>query len=215
MRRLVIVLSVAVLVFGAVSFAGATSVDFEIGADNWIKSPDNLKFEYNIYGTLPGFKFSLEEGQTTDPFNYALVKNIISGDDDEYNITGFLDFDLPAGISVDNPVANPGTFKITSANNKCGKGGCKKNGNAILTFQSVDVPFGFENSGLFTVQLYGFNVKWSDKCCSSSKWTKTITATVTLTKAPNQPSPVPEPSTLLLLGSGILGAAVFLRRRRN
>lgn len=38
---------------------------------------------------------------------------------------------------------------------------------------------------------------------------------ITLTEAAPSPSPVPEPSSLFLLGSGMMGAAFLLRRRRT
>ena len=44
-------------------------------------------------------------------------------------------------------------------------------------------------------------------------FTETIPVTFTVSPTPEGPSPVPEPSSFFLLGTGILSAAVLLRRR--
>ncbi|NOZ69430.1 MAG: PEP-CTERM sorting domain-containing protein [Deferribacteres bacterium] len=210
MKKLVIILSVVAMVFGTVAIAGATSVYFDIGKRNGIDSP-GVSLNYDIYDTLSEVAFSLEEGQSTW-FNYALI-NDVSGKSGTYDITAYLDFDLPGDILGANPVPNPGELRLTNNPTQC-RNGCLKSKTVSIDFSPVDVPFG--KDGLFTILLSNVDVTWKGKGCCKNGWQpQTITATITLKKAPTPPAPVPEPSTLLLLGSGILGTAVFLRKRRN
>ncbi|MFV1976529.1 MAG: PEP-CTERM sorting domain-containing protein [Candidatus Scalindua sp.] len=202
MKRLVIVLSVAVLIFGITSIAGATL--FEIGEANSIDD-GLLTITYTLDSDLSDIFFSLNEGETSDPFDYAVINKIIVADaGDSYEITADLDFDLPLGVGI---VKNEGSVDVTIKGH-----GMRRSNTATFDISFDPVSVGFGNDGWFTVTLsdatLGNGYCGNGMCGYSGS--DLITATVTL-----DATPVPEPPTLLLLGSGLLGAASFRIRKRK
>ncbi len=202
MKRLVIALSVAVLIFGITFTANATSVDFLIGDDNSISTPSALTIDAD-FTQLPGKSFTLSEGGS-ETFVYAVINSItVADNEDSYDIIAYLDFDLPPV----GPVGNEGSIDVTIK----GHGSMNGSNTAIfdISFDPVSVEFG--NDGWFTVALS--DAALDDGYCMGGmcyySGSANIEATVTLDAVP-----VPEPSTLLLLGSGLFGIAAF-RMRRN
>ncbi|MFV1951510.1 MAG: PEP-CTERM sorting domain-containing protein, partial [Nitrospinota bacterium] len=168
-----------------------------------ISTPSALTIDAD-FTQLPGTGFSLNEGETSNPFAYAVINSITVADNGaSYDIIAYLDFDQPPV----GPVGNEGSIDVTI------KGMGMSNGGNTATFDiSFDpVSVGFGNNGWFTVALSDAtlgNGSCGNGMCGYSG-SGLIEATVTLDAVP-----VPEPSTLLLLGSGLFGIAAF-RMRRN
>lgn len=203
MKRLVIALSVAVLIFGITFNANATPVDFLIGDENSISTPSTLTIDADLT-QLPGTKFSLDVGQSYT-FDYAVIESISTTDNaTSYDIVAYLDFDLPDGAGI---VGNGGdVIKIRSHH-----GHHRDTQTFEINFDPVAVEYGI--GGLFTVELSDVVVPCDDGYgggCYIEPTDCTIVAKVTLDAAP-----VPEPSTLLLLSSGFFGVATFRMRRRR
>lgn len=209
MKSVILILSMALLIFGGVSVAEADAVDFKIGdAIPITYDSTELTIVSETY-TFPGIT-QLNVGDSFK-FDYGTINSIkVLISKDTYSITAYLSFIMPEEIVV----GNPGTVTTIEVTGMCGKTSDK----FWIDFDPVDEVF-FDTNGSFTVELsdiYAYPVT-GDACGSyggcyfTKEGENTITATVTLNKSPTA---VPEPSTFILFGTVLIGALGVKRIKR-
>jgi len=153
-----------------------------------------------------------------------------------FNGTGDFEYDIGAGVSVTVSVAGFGTFVgednyIFGNDAFPGLGIGDANGDAFIAYSGT-LPFGTTlqntpSSGPFTGSVTAYIpgdscVPDQDVECPPYFGTSggnlildSAASTGTGQLIASSPSPVPEPSTVTLLSTGLIGALAFIRRRLN
>ncbi len=217
MRKFIYMTLCVGLVFGLVGMASAAEM-IELGGGSSIAlgygTDSGLTLNWTINPALNGYAQSLEVGGS---FNilFATVwteEDWINADDTVVApLTATLDFEapdvdanVPGGVQgYSQPLVLMGGF-ITIAD--------FTQGWNLTWTDPVTVPFG--NGGSLLVDLSNATFSqgfWMGPDGNYSNGAQ-IWATVTLDSAP-VPNAVPEPSTMLLLGAGLLGMVAYGRKR--
>jgi len=195
MKKLLMVLSTILLVVGIVGVSGATPVSFDLAGSaggSSVSVSDNAMFA-TLTGTLDNNLdnqiFVLNDGETKEVDFFTLTACGFALLGPSYNVDATLAFDLP---EIDSAGSGGGRFWTLFGLLSAG----------TLAWDSDTLPDSFDVHG------NTISVDFEDGCTIVCGNTAMVHAYITNEGG----GTVPEPATMLLLGSGLIGIAGFRKR---
>jgi len=199
MKRLLVFLCAIALVFTIVGTAGAIPIDFNIAGDSVSGDNPYSDVSVGIISDWGGFSISADLVENLDDQEFSLSdgeEEII----DFFTLTGtgigtasinaVLAFELPVV-----PAVNDNVWAAVNFTGSVTEG--------VLSWGNMPQTIMLSNGDSFTVQF-------EEGLLGMDGTPDIISATITAHAAP-----VPEPSTVMLVGTGLLGMIAFGRKRFN
>ena len=192
MKKFLVFLCAMSLVFGVVGVAGAVAIPFQVGTGGFLEetvtSGPGVLGSWDALGTN---EFWLDEGETSQVIDFFDIWTPLALA--EGTVTANVELLSP---SPSEDVYNTGTFKLFAFF-------ILSNGSVTWGDpEPVPYSYGGMDGGILTLDLIDIPSEW--QCGTHYTFSGTIT---------NNQAPVPEPATILLLGTGLIGLAGLGRRK--
>ncbi|MDY6903922.1 MAG: PEP-CTERM sorting domain-containing protein [Thermodesulfobacteriota bacterium] len=204
MKTVVSILGSILLIAGFAANAGAAPYTFDMGADSVVDTSgtaDVLEMYANVNQNLDDLIFSLDDGESKS-FYFATIgttEGWIDKDDIRPGtVSAILDFDIPdlIGVVDGKSIGFSAAWHFLQGWN-------------LVWDDPVIIDMG--DAGEFTIELS--DVGYASWCWKGPDGSADITAKITYNPSGAPVAPVPEPSTILLMGVGLVGFATFGRKR--